>query len=261
LEVRRLEVGPLAANCYLVWKGNRGSGIGDRGSDGVQGSGVGDRGPDGRGLPIPPARRSLGEDGDPRSRIPCLVIDPGAEPETIHAALEKENLVPELVVATHCHADHVGAVNALLEAFPEAVFAAGEEEADWPGDPVRNLSYGFGFPMRMANPTRLLSDGEEIEAAGLSFRVISVPGHSPGSVVLYCPEGNAVFTGDTLFALNIGRGDLPGGDGRLLVEGIRERILPLPPETVVWPGHANRTRVGTERKSNPFAGENALFRL
>jgi glyoxylase-like metal-dependent hydrolase (beta-lactamase superfamily II) len=223
LKVRKLEVGPLAANCYLVWDESA------------------------------PA----GED-DLR---PCLVIDPGAEPETIRAALEEEKLRPEMLLATHCHADHIGAVNGLLEAFPDAVFAAGEEEADWPDQPVRNLSYGFGFPMRVQNPTRLLSGGTELEVAGLKFELLSVPGHSPGSLVLYSPEDQAVFTGDTLFALNIGRGDLPGGDGRLLVESIREKIMKLPDETVVWPGHANRTRVGTERKSNPFAGENALYSM
>jgi glyoxylase-like metal-dependent hydrolase (beta-lactamase superfamily II) len=188
-----------------------------------------------------------------------VVVDPGADPERIVAALREEDLVPEMVVATHCHADHIGAVNDVLEAYPQAVFAAGREEANWPAEPVKNLSYGFGFPMRMENPTRLLSGGEKLEAAGLVFDVISVPGHSPGSLVLYCPEGGAVFSGDTLFALNIGRGDLPGGDGRLLVEGIREKILTLPDETVVWPGHANRTRVGTEKKANPFAGENAMY--
>jgi glyoxylase-like metal-dependent hydrolase (beta-lactamase superfamily II) len=188
-----------------------------------------------------------------------VIIDPGAEPETIVAALEQENLVPEMIVATHCHADHIGAVDAVLEAYPQAVFAAGREEAEWPGEPVKNLSYGFGFPVRMKNPTRLLDGGERLEVAGLVFEVMSVPGHSPGSLVLYCAEAGAVFSGDTLFALNIGRGDLPGGDGRLLVEGIREKILTLPDETVVWPGHANRTRVGTERKANPFAGENAVY--
>jgi len=216
VRVRRLEVGPLAANCYLAWADREGAG--------------------------------------PR---PCVVIDPGAEPETILAAIADEGLRPDLLVATHCHGDHIAAVDELLAAFPDAAFAAGEAESSWPADPVRNLSYGFGLPMRAANPTRALVDGEELRAGGLVFRVLAVPGHSPGSVALYCPEGRAVFTGDTLFALNIGRGDLPGGDGRLLVRSIRERLLTLPDETVVWPGHANRTRVGVERRSNPFCGEGA----
>jgi len=221
VNVAKLEVGMLMANCYLVW---------DEESPA-----------DDKGL-----RR-------------CLIIDPGAEPETITAAMKDGNLTPEMILATHCHGDHIGAVNELLEAFPEAVFAAGEAEADWPGDPVKNLSYGFGAPMRVENPARLLNDGEDLEVAGLNFKVLSVPGHSPGSVALYCESGEAVFTGDTLFAQNIGRGDLPGGDGQLLVKSIREKVLTLPEKTVVWPGHANRTRVGTEKKSNPFAGENAAY--
>jgi hydroxyacylglutathione hydrolase len=221
VKVIKLEVGPLMANCYLAWNQSA----------------------------------SAGEDGL-RS---CLVIDPGAEPRTIMAAMEEEKLRPEMILATHCHGDHIGAVNELLEAFPDAVFAAGEEEADWPGDAVKNLSYGFGMPMRLKPPTRLLTGGQDLEVAGLNFKVLSVPGHSPGSLALYCESGEAVFTGDTLFAQNIGRGDLPGGDGRLLIQSIREKILSLPENTVVWPGHANRTRIGTEKKSNPFAGENASF--
>ncbi len=223
MKVVKLEVGLLMANCYLAWNQEAAPG-----SDGLRS---------------------------------CLVIDPGAESETIIKAMKKEEVRPEMILATHCHGDHIGAVNELLEAFPDAVFAAGKEEADWPADAVKNLSYGFGMPMRLKPPTRLLAGGQDLEVAGLSFKVISVPGHSPGSVVLYCQSGEAVFTGDTLFAQNIGRGDLPGGDGRLLVEGIREKILSLPENTVVWPGHANRTRVGTEKKSNPFAGESASYSL
>jgi len=219
VKVRKLEVGPLAANCYLAWN----------------------------------EAAEPGADG----RRPCLVIDPGAEPERIAATIEEEGLAPELIVATHCHADHIAAVDELLAAFPDAEFAAGEAEAEWPSKPVKNLSYGFGLPMKLTNPGRLLADGERLSAAGLEFQVLAVPGHSPGSMVLYCPEGGAVFTGDTLFALNIGRGDLPGGDERLLLAGIREKILALPEDTVVWPGHGNRTRVGTERRGNPFVGEGA----
>ena len=221
MRVRKLEVGPLAANCYLVWN------------------------------------EEAEPDADRRRR--CLVLDPGAEAGTIISALQEENLVPELVAATHCHADHIGALDELLAAFPGLEFAAGRQEADWPSQPTKNLSYGFGFPMRMTNPGRLLEGGQTLEVAGLEFQVLSVPGHSPGSLVFYSAEGKAAFTGDTLFALNIGRGDLPGGDERQLVANIREKLLTLPGEAVVWPGHGNRTRIGTERKSNPFAGENARF--
>ena len=230
VNVRRIVVGPLEANCYLVWPGAAGDGPGA---------------------------------GGPR---PCLVIDPGAEPEKILAALEAEQLRPEVVVATHCHGDHIGAAEAILEAFPEAVWAAGGPEAEWPGRPAYNLSYAFGFSLQVRPPARLLADGDEVlvgcglRAAGggepqLRFKVLAVPGHSPGSVALYCEQGKAVFTGDALFAGDIGRADLPGGDEAQLIRSVRTRLLTLPDETVVWPGHANRSRVGAEKRSNPYVGQ------
>jgi len=209
VKVRRLAVGPLAANCYLVW-------------------------------------REGGTAG--------LVIDPGAEPESILAALAEERLRPEVIAATHCHADHIAAVNELLDAFPEAVFAVGAPEAEWPGRPACNLSYGFGLPIAVRAPARLLGDGEEFSAGGLAFKALAVPGHSPGSLAFHCAAGRAVFTGDALFAGDIGRADLPGGDERQLVASIRAKILSLPGDTVVWPGHGDRSTAGAEKKNNPYVG-------
>lgn len=221
MKVRRLQVGGLGTNCYLAWD----------------------------------EESAPGEDG----LRPCLIVDPGAEARTIIAELEKQKLRPELIVATHCHGDHIGALDGLLEAYPETPFAVGEAEREWPGDPVRNLSYGFGLPARFSAPTRLLKGGEELKTAGLKFQVLAVPGHSPGSVALYCESGKAVFTGDALFAHNvgIGRTDLPGGDTQQLFASIREKLFPLPDDTIVWPGHANRCRIGVERKSNIEVGEDA----
>jgi hydroxyacylglutathione hydrolase len=216
IQIEKLQLGPLAANCYIIWNQQTAA--------------------------------------DQNGLRPCLLIDPGAEPETILDCLTARQLLPELIIATHCHGDHIGAIDPLLQAFPQALFAAGTQEAQWPADPVLNLSYGFGLPLRAHNPDRLIKDGEVINVAGMEMQALAVPGHSPGSIVLYCQEAQAAFTGDTLFALNIGRGDLPGGDEALLVKSIREKLFVLPPETVVWPGHANRSRIGTEMKANPFCG-------
>ena len=187
-----------------------------------------------------------------------MVIDPGAEGRRVAEVLGEEKLNPELVVATHCHADHIGGVDELLAAFPEAQFAVGEPEAEWPGKATLNLSYAFGSNMRASEPSRLVNDGEDLAAAGLVFKVLAVPGHSPGSVALYCQEGQAVFSGDALFAGDIGRADLPGGDESQLIASVREKILTLPDETVVWPGHGGRSRVGSERKNNPYVGDAAV---
>ena len=99
-------------------------------------------------------------------------------------------------------------------------------------------------------PTRLLQDGETIEIGKLSFTVLHTPGHTPGGI---CLLGDGVlFSGDTLFAGSIGRTDLPGGDYGVLLRSLRERILTLPDETVVCPGHGQRTTIGRERQMNPF---------
>jgi hydroxyacylglutathione hydrolase len=250
LEVRKLPLGMLEANCYLVWD----------------------------------ADSPAGGDG----RRPCLVIDPGAEPETILAVLREERLRPSAILATHCHGDHIGAADELLAEFPDADWMVGEPERDWPGKPSMNLSYGFGLSLKVRLPKRLLKDGDEIsiscqspvascqsgavtggEAQGkpadnrqlatdnLSFKALSVPGHSPGSIAYYCEGGKAVFTGDALFAGDIGRADLPGGNERQLVESVRSKILTLPEDTVIWPGHANRSRVGSEKRNNPYVGDGA----
>ncbi|HOX07454.1 MAG TPA: MBL fold metallo-hydrolase [Planctomycetota bacterium] len=231
-KVRRIPVGPLGANCYLVWDDEA------------------------------PAARS--------GERPCLVIDPGAEGGRILGLLAKDGLRPEIIAATHCHGDHIAAVDELLAAFPDADWAVGAPEAEWPARPALNLSYGFGLPMQVRPPKRLLRDGDELVVgcelrvvggtdpqsatrdSQLSLRCLAVPGHSPGSIAYYCAAAGAVFTGDALFAGDIGRADLPGGDERQLVEAIRAKILTLPAETVVWPGHANRSRVGAEKKNNPY---------
>jgi hydroxyacylglutathione hydrolase len=244
VRVDRLVVGPLGTNCYIVWAATPDS-----------------------------------EPGTPNPE-PCLVIDPGAEPDRILTRLARHNLRPELIVATHCHADHIAAVGAVLEAFPEAVFAVGAEEAAWPESPAHNLSYGIGLPIRAPAPTRLLRDGDELsiqpprhqdsksennpvssclggEEPSLVFKVLAVPGHSPGSVALHCAAGRVVFTGDTLWELEIGRGDLPGGSEPQLVESIRAKLFSLPEDTIVHPGHGNRTTVGGEKRNNPWVGGGA----
>ncbi|MFS8641411.1 MAG: MBL fold metallo-hydrolase, partial [Symbiobacteriaceae bacterium] len=97
---------------------------------------------------------------------------------------------------------------------------------------------------------RLLRDGDEVQAGSLRFQVIHTPGHSPGGICLYRP--GHLFTGDTLFAGSIGRTDLAGGDYRTLIESIKTRLLPLPPETAVYPGHGPATSLADEKAYNPF---------
>jgi hydroxyacylglutathione hydrolase len=172
----------------------------------------------------------------------AVVIDPGYEGVTPGFDVES-------ILVTHCHWDHIGGIAALAEQtgapvyMPESEAAVLENpQAFFPGQPIRPYS-----------PDVRVSDGDELEAAGLTFRTISVPGHSPGHVA-YATDG-VLFSGDVLFAGGVGRTDLPFADWDSLVESIRTLVDRFPRETVVYPGHGPPTTLGSELDANPFLAE------
>ena len=189
-------------------------------------------------------------------RTDALVIDPGLEPEQILDCLRQEGLTLAAILCTHGHADHIGGNAALKEAFPEALLLIGEHEAAMLTDPNLNLSAAFGEPLVSPPADRTVKEGEVVELAGIALEVRHIPGHSPGHVV-FVHQGPppSVFGGDVLFAGSIGRYDFPGGDRRQLLRGIREKLLGLPPETVVYPGHGEDTTIGEEGRTNPFLAD------
>ncbi len=179
-----------------------------------------------------------------------VVIDPGGHPERILAALEKSGLTIRYVLNTHCHFDHMGA-NA------EIVAATGAPLALHPAElPILRVHGGaewFGVPVKASPlPDVELTDGQVLEVGRLCFRVLYVPGHSPGGVAFYEPREGVVFDGDALFADGVGRTDLPGGDWATLVRSIREVLFALPDATVVYPGHGPKTTIGHEKTHNPW---------
>ena len=192
----------------------------------------------------------------PREEGPALVIDPGDEPGRIIDFLRSRRLEPVLLVNTHGHGDHIGANAALKEAFPGAVLAVHRDARPLLLDPERNLSQLFGFCTVSPPPDRLLEDGETLGVDGLAFEVIHLPGHSPGGICLgrgaadHTPP--VLFTGDALFAGGIGRTDLPGMSGETLLASIRNRLLTLPDETVIYPGHGPASTIGGEKRTNPW---------
>jgi glyoxylase-like metal-dependent hydrolase (beta-lactamase superfamily II) len=183
----------------------------------------------------------------------CVVIDPGLEPDLILDCLRDEGLTVRAILNTHGHADHIGGNEALKQFTPEAPLVIGAGDAIMLIDPEANLSAAFGLPITSPAADRTVKEGDTVEAAGLIFRVLEIPGHSPGHVV-YVHEGAPphVFGGDVLFRGGIGRYDFPGGNGRLLLDGIRRKLYTLPSDTVVYPGHGAVTTVGHEKQTNPF---------
>jgi hydroxyacylglutathione hydrolase len=176
-----------------------------------------------------------------------MIIDPGAEAKEIIRTVEKLGLKIKLIVLTHRHPDHVGAA-AQVKAATRAPMASHAECARYlPQSP----SYVFEEPFEGApKPERLLADGDMIDIGDLHFKVLHTPGHTPCGISLY-GEGH-VFTGDTLFNYGIGRYDLIDGDYNALIKGIKIKLLTLPPDTIVHPGHGPDSTIGTEIRANTF---------
>jgi glyoxylase-like metal-dependent hydrolase (beta-lactamase superfamily II) len=192
-------------------------------------------------------------------RRDALVIDPGLEPDMILELLRDQELTVAAILNTHGHADHIAGNGALKEAFPKAPLIIGAHETHLLTDANANLSAPFGMPVVSPPADQTVREGDVLDLAGIRLEVLDVPGHSPGHVVyLYQSTPPLVFGGDVLFRGSIGRYDFPGSNGPLLFEGIRTKVLTLPPETVVYSGHGPVTTVGHEKRTNPFVGERGV---
>ena len=185
-----------------------------------------------------------------RRRGEAVCIDPGADPQTILALARDLGVRITRVVSTHAHLDHVLAV-AEVASRTGAPFLLHAADAPLARAVPRMAATWLGIDVPPPPPAdAALADGDDLEVAGVSLRVLHVPGHTPGSVALYTP--GMLFSGDTLFRSSIGRTDLPGGDPALILRSITERLLALPDDTVVLPGHMLQTTIGEERHTNPF---------
>jgi glyoxylase-like metal-dependent hydrolase (beta-lactamase superfamily II) len=189
-------------------------------------------------------------------RRDALVIDPGLEPDLILDFLAEVGLSPAAILNTHGHADHIGGNEAVKRAFPDAPIVIGEHEAVMLTDPWVNLSAVFGTPVTSPPADRTLAEGEVVEYAGIPLEVRFTPGHSPGHIVfVYRDKPCRVFGGDVLFRGGVGRYDFPGGSHAVLMASIREQLLTLADDTVVYPGHGPVTTTGHERRTNPYLSE------
>ena len=182
----------------------------------------------------------------------CWIIDASFDPHEMIDHVQNQDLKPEKILLTHAHVDHIAGLEEVRRAFPEVPVAIHKAESDWLEDPMLNLSQGHGFPITTRPAEQSLSDGDELEIDGVSWRVLHTPGHSPGGVTLYCEDAGVAIVGDTLFAGSIGRFDFPTSNQQDLEASIRERLYALPEETRVLPGHGPETTIGREKRSNPF---------
>jgi glyoxylase-like metal-dependent hydrolase (beta-lactamase superfamily II) len=181
----------------------------------------------------------------------AMVIDPGDQVEEILAILRQENLTLKYIVVTHAHIDHVGGATKLKAATGAPILLNQNDlallkmldvQASWLGMPAPGT----------VQIDESLADGQSIKIGNISSTVIETPGHTEGSICLFFPEEKKLIAGDTLFAGSIGRTDLPGGSYEKIMRSLHTRVLALPDDIQVVPGHGPLTSIGKERESNPF---------
>ena len=189
----------------------------------------------------------------------CVVVDPGFDGEAIQEQLTESRLTPKAFLNTHGHIDHIAGNQWMKRCWPDCPLVIGKEDAEKLVDPNANLSGQYGSGLTSPPADCVVTQGDRVEKAGLVLEVVEIPGHTKGHVV-YVWKGESpwiVFGGDILFKRSIGRSDFPDGDPQLLLTSIQSKLLTMPDDTIVMPGHGESTTIGEEKRLNPFVGENA----
>jgi glyoxylase-like metal-dependent hydrolase (beta-lactamase superfamily II) len=209
-------------------------------------------------LPVGPLQCNCSILGDEASRE-AIVVDPGDDIPRILALLTKHALTVKQILITHAHIDHIAGAHRLKQLTGAPILYNQNDLSQVKMMDVQATWLGIPTPT-VQNPDDTLDDGKLItigadpaqSRSGITGSILYTPGHTEGSVCLYLPSQTLLLAGDTLFAGSIGRTDLPGGDMRKLLTSIHDRLLPLPDETIVIPGHGPSTTIGSERLENPF---------
>jgi glyoxylase-like metal-dependent hydrolase (beta-lactamase superfamily II) len=185
----------------------------------------------------------------------CIVIDPGAEAENILQSIDEEGWTVDAILLTHGHFDHIMAVDQIREKTRAKVYAASTEEKLLRTPELNCTIMGADIALGVEADC-LLDDGQVFDIAGLNVQAIFTPGHTAGSVCYYFKEAAVLFCGDTVFLESVGRTDLPTGNSTAIIESLNEKILTLPDEVHIYPGHGPDTSVKYEKTANPYAKGN-----
>ncbi|MFA9424159.1 MAG: MBL fold metallo-hydrolase [Sedimentibacter sp.] len=179
----------------------------------------------------------------------AAIIDPGADFNKIDNTINELGVIPKIIILTHAHGDHIGAVEEFVEKYGVKVYIH-EKDAKMLSDGKENFSKVlFGKNMSI-NPDILLKDGDEIQLGDLKFEIIHTPGHTKGGICI--KVGNIMMTGDTLFNNSIGRTDFPGGSFEEIINSIQEKIFKYDEDIIIYPGHNSPSTIKSEKLNNPF---------
>ena len=181
----------------------------------------------------------------------CFLVDMAACPPELVSHIKNSGLTVKAVLLTHGHFDHIMGLDRFLEEFPVPVYACAAEKELLESAQLNSSSGMLGQPYTF-HGAQYVKDGDLLDIAGMKIQVIQTPGHTIGGCCYYIADEQTLFSGDTLFRASIGRTDLPTGSMSALVRSVTEKILVLPDETRVYPGHMEETTVGYEKKYNPF---------
>jgi len=187
----------------------------------------------------------------------AIVVDPGDDVGRILDVVQRHALTVKAIVVTHAHIDHIGGAAKLQAATAAPVYMNAHDQGLYDALDLQAAWLGMRAPARTTidTPAR---DGDVVHLGPAEFHVLHTPGHTQGSISLFIPAENKLVAGDTLFRDSIGRTDLPGGDSHQILRSIHTRLLTLPEETIVIPGHGSMTTIGREKERNPFL-QGSLF--
>jgi len=181
----------------------------------------------------------------------AAIVDPGGEAARILSAVKNHHVTVTKILLTHGHLDHVGGAETLAAQLNIPIIGPEKEDAFWL-DAMQQQCDMFGFPkVDSFLPTHWLEEGNVVEVGNIKLDVLHIPGHTPGHVVLFDAVSKQLIAGDILFNGSVGRSDFPRGNHEQLITGIKQKLLTLPEETVVFPGHGPTTTIGREKVSNP----------